>query len=62
MKVENRYGELLKVKLEKVTEIAATMRDVDAAYLAGRLDGILDNQRQAARAAETKKVYDAEVM
>lgn len=60
--MENRYGELLKVKLEKVTEIAATMNDVDAAYLAGRLDGVLENQRQAARATETKKAYDAEVV
>ena len=44
--MENRYGEILKVKLEKITEIAATMNDADAAYLAGRLDGVLENQRK----------------
>ena len=46
--MDKKYRELLLEKLEKVSEIAETMDDVDAAYLAGRLEGVLENERREA--------------
>lgn len=57
--MDKKYNDVLLAKLEKVGQIAKQMTDADAAYLAGRLDGVLDSQRKQI-AVDPKRFYESE--
>lgn len=46
--MSKNYNEMLLEKLEQVSMIAESMDDVDAAYLAGKLEGLIDSRNRRA--------------
>lgn len=46
--MDEKYEKLLKQRLDEARQAADQMSDVDKAYLAGRLTGILESQGQPA--------------